>query len=153
MAIKSCWYRPGGKESRVVPGAPGLRSRCWPLHCSQPPRLWRRPPFWGVASEDKSCSNAGNVGERTVPIFHFTRTWKCLLFLAHFWAPKSEGVAAPKPSDEVAIEAFAKIDVSADISASWLTTHSQRFCGLAYQCADFLSRSPWESSYSTAQGR
>ena len=51
------------------------------------------------------------------PIFHFTRTWKCLLFLAHFsGACKSEGVA-PKSSDEVAIEAFAKIDVSADISA------------------------------------
>jgi len=34
-----------------------------------------------------------------------------------FLGTQKRGVAAPKPSDEVAIEAFAKIDVSADISA------------------------------------
>jgi len=33
-----------------------------------------------------------------------------------FWGTQERGVA-PKRSDEVAIEAFAKIDVSADISA------------------------------------
>ena len=58
-----------------------------------------------------------------------------------FWGTQERGVA-PKPSDEVAIEAFAKIRRLCGYFSSWLTTHSQHFCGLAYQCADFFYLGP-----------
>ena len=57
-----------------------------------------------------------------------------------FWGTQERGVA-PKPSDEVAIEAFAKIDVSADISARG-SRRTPNICGLAYQCADFFYLGP-----------
>src|SRR6516164_4957577 len=118
MAIKSCWYRLGGKGVTRCPwcARTAVSMLATPL---QPNR-----PACGAglrSLEWPAKTNHALIPETSAsephPIFHFTRTWKCLLFLAHFsGACKSEGVA-PKSSDEVAIEAFAKIDVSADISA------------------------------------
>jgi hypothetical protein len=71
-----------------------------------------------VASEDKSCSNA-RKRRRANRTRYFTSLGhgNVFFFWPIFLGTQKRGVAAPKPSDEVAIEAFAKIDVSADISA------------------------------------
>ena len=102
MAIKSCWYRPRRKgvtrcpwcartavsmlATPLQPNRPacgaGLRSGEWPARTNHAVM----PPAQRAVQEGTETS----AGEPH-PIFHSTRTWKCLLFLAHFsGAPKSE---------------------------------------------------------------
>src|SRR6516165_7039753 len=143
MAIKSCWYRLGGKGVTRCPwcARTAVSMLATPL---QPNR-----PACGAglrSLEWPAKTNHALIPETSAsephPIFHFTRTWKCLLFLAHFSGhPKARGRCSQteRRSSDWGLCQNRRL---CGYFSSWLTTHSQHFCGLAYLCADFFCLGP-----------